>query len=157
MKGNIAFLPFGYAFPNSFLYARCFFAAQMYICPEATTRNTHAEDCSQNSGHSKSDNPRTHVTSCHHCDAEPTNSFKEIIWERDKREPVSIWDSTLPGSRWSKIAEVDMGDQIGYFGKLGLGLETVQKYMARDATYNPNTSTRPDERRIVPDRPANVG
>lgn len=42
IKGNMAFLLFGYAFPNSFLYARCFFAAQIYICPVETTRNIQA-------------------------------------------------------------------------------------------------------------------
>lgn len=81
MKGNIAFLPLGYAFPNSFLYARCFFAAHMYICPVATTRNTHAEDHCQNAGYVKGDGAYTHVTSCHDCDAEPSYTFKEIIGE----------------------------------------------------------------------------
>lgn len=33
----MAFLPFGYSFPKSFLYARCFLSAQTTICPTEMT------------------------------------------------------------------------------------------------------------------------
>jgi hypothetical protein len=41
-NGNMALLWRGYSFPNSFLYARCFFAAQLIIWPVDTAQNSHA-------------------------------------------------------------------------------------------------------------------
>jgi len=51
----------------------------MYICPVATTRNTHAEDYCQNAGHMEGDSAYTHVTSRHDRNAEPSYTFEEII------------------------------------------------------------------------------
>jgi hypothetical protein len=41
-NGNMAFLWRGYSLPNSFLYAHCFFAAQLIIWAVDTAQNSHA-------------------------------------------------------------------------------------------------------------------
>jgi len=41
-NGIMAFLWRGYSFPNSFLYARCFLAAQLIIWAVDTPQNSHA-------------------------------------------------------------------------------------------------------------------
>jgi len=60
----------------------------------------------------------TSPASSHQGDGKPCETFEEIVWERHERKPVSLGNSTFARTSWTKVAERDVGDQIGYLGKL---------------------------------------
>lgn len=61
----------------------------------------------------------TSPASGHQGNGEPCKTFEEIVGERHERETVSLGNSAFSGPSWTKVAEVDVSDQIGYFGELG--------------------------------------
>jgi len=74
----------------------------------------------------------------HQGDGEPCKTFEEIVWERHERETVSLGNSALAGPSWTKVAERDVGNQIGYLSEC------------------PNCGTGPDEDGVVAGRVTNI-
>lgn len=61
----------------------------------------------------------TSSASGHQGNGEPCKTFEEIIGERHERKTVSLRNSAFARPNWTKVAELDVSDQIGYLGELG--------------------------------------
>jgi len=75
----------------------------------------------------------------HQSDGEPCKTFEEVVRERHERETISLGYSAFAGPSWTKVAERNVGDQIGYLSEC------------------PNCGTGPNEDRVVPGRATNIG
>jgi len=75
----------------------------------------------------------------HQGDGEPSKTLEKVVWERYERETVSLGNSPLAGPGRTKVAERDVGNQIGYLGE------------------QPNCGTGPDVDRVIPGRATNIG